>query len=66
MKLPWRKASMPSRLIMQILMNIAKFNLMIKIKKSREYWGEVEGRHLGLPKRKIDLKNFEVFIEKVK
>lgn len=42
-------------------MNIAKFNAFLKSKKDG-----VEGSHSGLPKRKIDLKNFEVFIEKVK
>lgn len=47
-------------------MHIAKFKAMLKVKKSREYWGEVKGRHLGLPKRDIYLSNFEVFIEKVK
>lgn len=42
-------------------MHIAKFNAFLKNKKDG-----VEGSHSGLPKRKIDLKNFEVFIEKVK
>ena len=42
-------------------MHIAKFNAFLKSKKDG-----VEGRHSGLPKRKIDLRNFEVFIEKVK
>ena len=48
-------------------MHIAKYDMLAVCKKSGDYeYRNVEGRHMGLPKKMVDLGNFEVFIEKVK